>query len=33
VKRKKLEYMIADLLKQKDGTKAKMRKIRELADE
>ena len=29
----KLEYMIAELLKQKEGTRAKIRKIKELCDE
>ncbi|CAM0944393.1 unnamed protein product [Alopecurus aequalis] len=31
--KKKLEYMIAELLKQKEGTRAKIRKIKELCDE
>ena len=31
--KKKLEYIIADLLKQKEGTRAKMRKIKEICEE
>lgn len=31
--KKKLEYMIADLLKQKEGTRAKIRKIKAICDE
>ncbi|CAM0955585.1 unnamed protein product [Alopecurus aequalis] len=31
--KKKLEYIISDLLKQKEGTRAKIRKIKELCDE
>jgi hypothetical protein len=31
--KRKLEYIIADLLKQKEGTRAKLRKIKEIADE
>lgn len=31
--KRKLELMIADLLKQKEGTRAKLRKIKELCDE
>lgn len=31
--KRKLEFMIADLLRQKEGTRAKIRKIKELCDE
>ncbi|CAM0957273.1 unnamed protein product [Alopecurus aequalis] len=31
--KKKLEYIISDLLKQKEGTRAKMRKIKEICEE
>ena len=31
--KKKLEFIIADLLKQKEGSRAKIRKIREICDE